>query len=336
MSASMRFMDHLDARTLDRHRGLAEFASRVGGTPLIALPPEPGCARIFAKCEWENPSGTVKDRVAFAMVYAFLRDLGADDAARAHLLEYTGGSLGLSLSKLCRRLGIPLTLVAGSFLPAASAAELAADGTELELVDKEKGFYAVIERAVELARLHPDWTLLYQHENPANPWIHRETTGRELLAQLKTAGAPRLDAGVASIGTGGSLIGVYEAARSRFPDVRLYATTPSELPYASPLPGNGLPKFAGSGGLGDGRRQGFVEPHDETVARHFHYSFDETLLSMRAFSERTGLRVGTSAAANLAAAREVSRELGEGGCVATIFPSLATKDEWAKCRELPS
>ena len=143
MSASMRFMDHLDARVLGRHRGLGEFAARVGGTPLIALPAEPGSARIFAKCEWENPSGTVKDRVAFAMVYAFLRDLGEGDSARAHLLEYTGGSLGLSLSKLCRRLGIPLTLVAGSFLPAAAAAELGADGTELDLVDKEKGFYAV-------------------------------------------------------------------------------------------------------------------------------------------------------------------------------------------------
>ena len=328
---AVRYEDHLDSAALARRPALAAFARRLGGTTLLELPQEPGCARIVAKCEWENPSGTVKDRVAFAMLYRLLSRRA--DAPR--VLEYSGGTLAVSLAGLCRALDLPLTVVVSSGTSAEALAQLERDGAGVELVAKEKGFYAVMERAFALSQAHPDWAFLYQHKNPANLWIHRCTTGREVVAQhARLFPGGRIDAWIASIGTGGSLIGAYDAIRAAHPGARLYGVTPAELPYASPLEPNGLPKFAGSGGLGCGRRQPFVEARDADVTSHFTYTFEDSLRELRRLTSVTGLRIGSSAAANLLAAREVARRVGPGGCVATIFPSAATPDEWRQAQAL--
>lgn len=331
-TAASALIDALDSTVLRSFPALEAFAQKLGGTSLIEVPIRRGSARILAKCEFENPSGSVKDRVAFAMIYRFLSSALDEEASRAHLLEYTGGTMGVSLAVLARSLGLPLTLTLSESAPSSIQQRLRDEGAELVLVDRELGFYGVMEQAKELSRRHPDWTFLYQHVNPANPWIHRVTTGAEIIAQ--TAGESDLQAWVASIGTGGSLIGVGDALRSRFPDLRLYATTPEELPYGSPLPPNGLPKFAGSGGLGHGLKQSFVEPEENHIARHFTFSYEETLAEMREFHHETGLRVGSSAAANLLAAREVASELGTGAVVATVFPSLASPEEWSRSQKL--
>lgn len=314
----------LDPAVLERHPALATFAADLGGTPLVSLPRRHGEARILAKCEWENPTGSIKDRTAFALLYDLLRREPEPD----RVLEYSGGNLAVSLSRLCGALGLANTLVMASFVPSAVVDAMRTQGTQVDLVPKELGFWAVMERAYALAERHPDWSFLHQHRNGANPWIHRTGTGEELLDDLADAGVARVDAWVASIGTGGTLIGVHETLRRCFPEVRMVAVTPAELPYGSPLPPNGLPKYAGSGGLGSGRKQPFVEAQEVRIWRRLVVSHPHSIAAISRLHEESGLRVGSSAAANWLAAIRVAREIGPDGVVATVFPSAATEQEW--------
>lgn len=323
----------LDPAVLERHPALAAFAAELGGTPLVSLPRRPGEARILAKCEWENPTGSIKDRTAFALLYDLLRREREPD----RVLEYSGGNLAVSLSRLCAALGLANTLVMASFVPSAVVDAMRAQGTQVDLVPKELGFWAVMERAYALAERHPDWSFLHQHRNHSNLWIHRTGTGQELLEGLTEAGIARVDAWVASIGTGGTLIGVHDALRQRFPEVRMVAVTPAELPYGSPRPPNGLPKYAGSGGLGSGRKQPFVKPREARIWRRLVVSHPHSIAGISRLHEESGLRVGSSAAANWLAAMRVAREIGPNGVVATVFPSAATDQEWtAACATTPA
>jgi cysteine synthase A len=330
--AGPRLRDALDHAVLERHPALAAFADALGGTPLVALPRRRGEALILAKCEWDNPTGSIKDRTAFALVYDLLRR----EPRPGRVLEYSGGNLAVSLSRLCGALGLPNTLVMASFVPQPAIAAMRAQGTEVELVPKELGFWAVMERAYALADRHPDWSFLHQHRNRSNLWVHRTATGGELLADLDAAGVTRVDAWVASVGTGGTLIGVHDALRRRHPQARLVAVTPAELPYGSPLPPNGLPKYAGSGGLGCGRKQPFVEEEEARLWRRLVVSHPHAIAGIARLHEESGLRVGSSAAANWLAALRIAREIGPDGVVATVFPSAATEQEWgAACATTP-
>lgn len=333
LRSTLEFLDHT---VLERFPPLAEFARNLGRTPLIQVPSVRGGARIFAKCEWFNPTGTVKDRTAFAMLYRLLQDQPGTALQRLHVLEYSGGSLAMSLSGLCGRLGLRRTLAMGSFVTPEAVAAMEREGSDVVLVDKEKGFWAVMEKAFELATQHPQWSFLYQHANPANLWVHRVLTGGELLQQLHSPELAGLQpaAWVASIGTGGSLAGVYQALAPHYPGLELYGVTPAELPYGSPLPPNGLPKYAGSGGLGSGRKQAFVEAIEEQVSAQLTVTFDESIRAMARFCRETGHRIGSSAAANWLAARQVARRFGPDRVVLTLFPSLPTPAEWAKAEQI--
>jgi len=326
-----RYTEHLDWKELKRFPALQDFALRVGGTTLLEIPTSRSSARIFAKCEGENPSGSVKDRVSFAMLYQLLLSLSEQELKELELLEYSGGTLAASLAQLCHALELPLTMVLGSFMPGSTIENLRNLGANIELVDKDKGFYAVMERAFELSRNHPGRRFLHQHENGANLWIHRNTTGKEILHQFRKMRPSRnsgIDAWIASIGTGGTLMGVYDALTEAYPAARLFAVTPSEMPYGTSAPPNGLPKFAGSGGFGFGRRQPFVAKREDNIFGHFHFSYPECLNEIKAFAKRTGVRLGTSSAANLLAARKVAEKLGHDKNVVTIFPSFASEEEW--------
>jgi cysteine synthase A len=314
----------LNPAVLEAFPPLGRFRAQLGSR-LLEVPQVSGCGRVFAKCELDNPTGTVKDRVACAMLWRLLQAEGT--AHGLHVLEYSGGTLAVPLARLCQELGMSITLVLSSGSDPSLLDQLAALHADVELVDKTKGFYAVMERAMELSRQNPSWKFLYQHENEANIFMHETTTGKEILEQLPVA---RVDAWVTSIGTGGSLIGVYRALSRVYPGLVLYATTPAELPYGSPEAGNGKPKFAGSGGLGNGIRQPFVKPYDDLVRSHMTYGYPEALVLMRDFHRETGMWIGSSAAANLAAARTLAAELGPEGVVVTLFPSAGTPEEQAR------
>ncbi len=305
---------------------LADFRSRLGQTDLIEVPGLPGSARILAKCEWQNPAGSIKDRVAYALVCDALTRHGARPLSELKILEYSGGNLAGALSYLCAALGISMRFVLSSAAPASLLSMLDKRGARVDLVDKERGFIAVVQTALRIAEAEPDWTLLYQHRNPINVAFHRDTTGAEILEQL---GAQVPSAWIASIGTGGSLIGVSRVLHAAFPSIRTIGVTPAELPYASELPPNGLPKYGGSGGMGAGVRQPFVRMDDDIVD-HRTMSFPDSIKGMAEFYALTGIRIGSSSAANWLVARQIASELPADATVVTVFPCAGTPEEWKR------
>lgn len=205
------------------HPRLVPFARQLGGTSLREVPGPPGGARILAKCEGENPVGSVKDRVAYALICSALEGHGDRDLSELRLLEYSGGNLARALAHLGALLGIHMKFVVPSVTPPSLLDTLTGYGFEYALVDKELGFLGVIEETLALAAAQPEWTLLYQHRNEVNPAFHAATTGAELLDQLDGV---RPAAWVASIGSGGTLTGVRSRLLEVAPGLRTVGVTP--------------------------------------------------------------------------------------------------------------
>lgn len=307
----------------DRYPALRPFIERVGNTPLLAIPGAPEEARIYAKRESENPCGTIKDRVALAMMWRALSQ-GYDPRSQ-EILEYSGGQLSVALAQICAALEAPAQMVLSDATAPSLVEAVRSCGARVELVPKSAGFWGVMQRAVALKAARPDYWFLYQHQNPANVAMHRSATAEEILRQLPGV---RIDAWIAAIGTGGTLAGVGSRLREVHPEISIYGVTPAELPYGSPEPPNGLPKFAGSGGLGCGRKQQFVQAIEDSIGGHFHIFYPEALAEMARFEEATGIRIGSSAAANLLAARRVAARLGPQAVIVTVFPSAGSAEEW--------
>jgi cysteine synthase A len=307
---------------------LAEFKARLGDTRLLELPRTGKGARIFAKCEWENPVGSIKDRVAYALMCDALSRHGLRPLDELRVLEYSGGNLAGALSYLGAELGITMRLVLSSAAPPSLLSALASRKAHVDLVDKDLGFIAVLEKALAIAESEPGWTLLYQHRNPSNLAWHRDTTGVEVVQQLGEARSVPA-AWVASVGTGGTLVGVAHALRAMNPSLRTVAVTPAELPYGSERPPNGLPKFSGSGGMGHGIRQPFIHTDNGRI-EHRVISFEQSIRAMAEFLTATGTRIGSSAAANWLVARDVASELPDDAAVVTVFPDAGTPEEWLR------
>jgi cysteine synthase A len=309
-----------------RYPAYAAFGRELGKTPLLAVPGPRSGAAIVAKCEWHNPEGSVKDRVAYALVGNALQAHGERPLSELRLLEYSGGGLSRALSRLCSDLGLHAWFFLSSASPRSLLDTLAERGARVDLVPKEKGFLEVVRSTLRAAEAHPEWTLLYQHRNAANLEFHRSTTGAEVLHDM--AGR-HIDAWVASIGTGGTLVGVLQALSARHPRIRAIGVTPAELPYASPEPPNGLPKYAGSGGMGHGIRQPFVTLRDQDI-EHRSISYPQALEAMAEFHGLTGIKIGSSAAANWLVAKEIAGALPPSSTVATIFPDAGNPEEWER------
>lgn len=310
----------------ERYPAYGRFGRRLGHTSLMEVPGPAGGAAVLAKCEWENPEGSIKDRVAYALLGSALEQHGGRPLDELRVIEYSGGNLARALSSLCADLGIRSRFVLSSASPPSLVDTLLGRGAQVELVDQEKGFLEVVRHALRAAEEDPGWTLLYQHRNPANVLFHERTTGAEILEQT---GGRRVAAWVASIGTGGTLVGVLRALRARHPAVRAVGVAPAELPYGSEEKPNGLPKYAGSGGMGNGIRQPFVTLHDDEV-EHLTVSYPRCLEVMAEFFDATGVRIGSSAAANWLAARKVAESLPASATVVTVLPDAGTPEEWAR------
>lgn len=306
-----------------RYPALAAFRRRLGGTSLIEVPSVPGGATILAKCEWENPAGSVKDRPAYALLCDALRRHA--NGARPHILEYSGGKLADALSYLGAETGVQMRLVVSSFSPPSLLDRLRDRGAIVDIVDKHSGFIGVIRHAQRIVEEDPSWTLLFQHVNPVNLAFHEQTTGREILEQL-AGREPRT--WVASIGSGGTLIGVLRALRPRYPDLRAIGVTPAEAPYGAEGPPNAERKFGGAAGLGYGIRQPFVHAYDGEIAAHHHVSYQEAMDATAELYDLTGIRVGGSSGANWLVAREVAAELPPAAVVLTVFADAGTPEQW--------
>jgi cysteine synthase A len=281
----------------------------IGSTPVVRLSRLPQLApvqgEVWMKLENLNPGGSVKDRIARAMIEAAeatgtLRPGGT-------IIEATSGNTGIGLALVAVPKRYRLVLTMPDTMSRERQALLKGYGAQLELAPDTKGMQGAIDRAESLLAEHPDWFMPRQFENPANPEAHRRTTAREILQQL-----PGLTAFVAGVGTGGTITGVGTVLHAERPGVDVIAVEPA----ASAVLSGGPAGFHGIQGIG----AGFIPPILDRTAydRVVPVRDDVAIEHARALARYEGLLVGISSGANCAAAIEVARQQGPGACVVTM------------------
>ena len=272
----------------------------VGSTPLVELPrlsPKPS-VRLYAKLEGQNPSGSIKDRVAKAMIAA-AESSGELEPGR-RLLEPTSGNTGIALALVARLRGYPLTCVLPANVTAERRRLLRLYGAEIVESPGEEGSNGAVRLAIQLAERDPSFFMPFQYANEANPRAHYEGTGAEIAAALD-----RVDVLVAGLGTGGTLMGAGERLRETFPDVVVAA--------AEPLPGD---EVMGLRSLGDG----YVPPILDVskLDRKLLVSNADAVSGLRLLLEREGVFGGVSSGAVVHAALRLAGELDEGVVVCVL------------------
>jgi cysteine synthase A len=197
----------------------------IGATPLVRLNriPRAGGAAVLAKMESLNPGGSVKDRIALAMVEDAERR--GVLAAGATLVEPTSGNTGIGLAMVCAVRGYRLILTMPDDMSVERQRLLARYGAEIHLTPAMEGMTGAVFAAQEICREHPDYFMPLQFENPANPEVHRRTTAVEILE----ATDERLDVFVAAVGTGGTVTGVGEVLKERVPGLRVVGVELDEI-----------------------------------------------------------------------------------------------------------
>ena len=281
----------------------------VGDTPTVRLTRLAGddVAEVWVKLEAKNPSGSVKDRAARAMVEAAEADglLGPG----ATLVEPTSGNTGISLAMIAAVRGYRCTLVMPDDMSVGRRYLLAAYGADLELTRADAGMQGAVDRARELVAKEPGAFMPQQFENKANPAAHEQTTGPELLAALEG----RLDAFVTGVGTGGTFTGVGRYLRAQGSKARLCAVEPRRSPVLS----GGRPGLHGIQGLG----AGFVPPVLDTglIDEVIQVSDPDAHRMAERLAREEGFLVGPSSGANVWAALKLAGELGPGKRVATVL-----------------
>jgi cysteine synthase len=272
----------------------------VGDTPLVELArlsPKPS-VRLYAKLEGQNPSGSIKDRVALAMIEAAERS-GELEPGR-ELLEPTSGNTGIALALVARLKGYPLTCVLPENVTEERRRLLRLYGATIIDSPGSEGSNGAVRLALELAQREPRFFMPFQYANEANPRAHYEGTGAEIAEALD-----RVDVLVAGLGTGGTLMGAGERLRESFPDVVVAA--------AEPLPGDPV---LGLRSL----EEGYVPPILDIAKldRKLLVSNEDAVESVRALLNAEGLFAGISSGAVVHVARRLASELEEGVVVCVL------------------
>ena len=280
----------------------------VGNTPMVRLNRVvPDGARVLAKLESLNPVGSVKDRIAVAMVERAEREGRLRPGAT--IVEPTSGNTGIGLAMVAAARGYRLILTMPEDMSLERRQLLARFGAELHLTPAIEGMTGAVFAARELVRAHADYFMPQQFENPANPEVHRRTTAREILEQ--TAG--RLDAFVAGVGTGGTISGVGSVLREELRDVLIVAVEPAR----SPVLQGGRARPHAIQGIGASFVPGVF---DRSVVDRIVGVEDHEASAMTArLAREEGLLVGISSGANALVAARVARELGPGRTVVTVL-----------------
>ena len=286
----------------------------IGDTPLLKLNRYSKNAgitdvTILAKLEYLNPAGSVKDRIALAMI---------EDAEKkgilkpgATIIEPTSGNTGIGIAAVAAAKGYHAILTLPETMSVERRNLLHAYGAELVLTEGAKGMKGAIAKAEELQKSIPDSVILGQFENPANPQVHKETTGPEIWKQTEG----KIDIFIAGIGTGGTITGVGEYLKSQNPDIQVVAVEPAGSPVLSK--GNaGAHKIQGIGA-------GFVpvvlntKVYDEVLAIENEDAFAEG----KQFAVSEGILVGISSGAALKAAKILAaRPENKGKTIVALLP----------------
>ena len=271
----------------------------VGNTPLVELTRlSPEGVHLYAKLEGQNPTGSIKDRIAKAMIEA--AEASGELEPGRELLEPTSGNTGISLAMVAKVKGYRLTCVVPENVTEERLKLLRLLGVELILSPGAEGSNGAVTLALELAEREPRYFLPFQYANDANPQAHYDGTGAEIAADLE-----RVDVVVAGLGTGGTLMGVGRRLREQFADVVVAA--------AEPLPGDPV---LGLRSLEDG----YVPPilDVDQLDRKILVSNADSVAGMRALLEREAIFAGVSSGGVLHVARRLAEELDEGVVVAIL------------------
>jgi cysteine synthase len=275
----------------------------VGNTPLVELRPV-GDVQVYAKLEGQNPTGSIKDRIAKAMIEA--AEASGELEPGRELLEPTSGNTGISLALVAKLKGYPLTCVMPENATEERKRLLRLFGANIVFSPGEEGSNGAVRLALKLAERNPRYFMPFQYANEANPRAHYEGTGAEIAEALD-----RVDVLVAGLGTGGTLMGTGERLRESFPEVVIAA--------AEPLPGDPV---MGLRSLDDG----YVPPILDVskLDRKVLVSNEESVREVRRLLDDEGIFAGVSAGAVGHVARTLAAELDEGVVVA-IFADAGWK-----------
>ncbi len=268
----------------------------IGNTPLLELPsfsPKPS-VRLYAKLEGLNPTGSIKDRIAKAMLDAAELETGA------RVIEPTSGNTGISLALVCRLRGYRLTCVMPENATEERKRLLELYGAEIVYSPGAEGTNGAVRLAQELVERDPSLFMPFQYENEANPRAHYEGTGAEIVEALD-----RVDVLVAGLGTGGTLMGAGARLRERWPDVVVAAV--------EPLPGDPV---MGLRSL----EEGYVPPILDVskLDRKVLVSNEESIVGVRDLLAQEGLFAGVSSGAVVHVARKLADELDDGVVVCIL------------------
>jgi len=269
----------------------------IGDTPLVELRPV-GDVRLYAKLEGQNPTGSIKDRVAKAMIEA--AEASGELEPGRELLEPTSGNTGISLALVAKLKGYPLTCVLPENATEERKRVLKLFGARIVLSPGEEGSNGAVRLALRLAEANPRYFMPFQYGNAANPRAHYEGTGAEIAEALD-----RVDVLVAGLGTGGTLMGTGERLRESFPDVVVAA--------AEPLPGDPV---MGLRSLDEG----YVPPILDVsrLDRKLLVSNDESVRGLKRLLEEEGIFAGVSSGAVVHVARKLAAERDGGTVVAVL------------------
>ncbi len=291
----------------------------IGDTPMIKLATPERSAELYAKLEYMNPSGSVKDRIAKQMIEAAQRR-GAIKP-RDTIVEATSGNTGIGLAMVGAAMGYSVVIV----MPATASAErrsvMKHYGARVVLTPAADFVKGAMSKAKELAK-RPGWWMPSQFENFDNVAAHMENTGKEIIDQVPGG---RVDAFAAGIGTGGTIMGVAKALRKRNPGVRIVAVEPVGLKDEAPRKIKSHLEIIDHQveGIGDGFVPAIVE--EGMINEWVPVSDEDAIETACCLTRENGLFVGISSGANVFASMIVAKKLGAGKNVVTILPDSADR-----------
>lgn len=294
----------------------ANITELIGNTPLVQLNHISNAtqATVLGKCEFMNPTSSVKDRIGFNMIKTAM-DEGKINQETL-IVEPTSGNTGIALASICAALGLKLTLTMPESMSIERRNLLKALGATLVLTPAAQGMKGAIEEANALVMANPNAIILQQFANPANPAIHRVTTAQEILRD--TDG--KVDIFVAAIGTGGTITGTGEALRAILPEIQIIAVEPKDSPILSGgKPGPHKIQGIGAGFIPDVLNTSL---YNEIIT----ISNEDAIAASKTLAKTEGLLVGISAGANVHAASIVAaRPENKGKTIVTILCDTAER-----------
>jgi len=287
----------------------------IGNTPLVKLNNVvgEGSAEVYGKLEGFNPGSSVKDRIGLSMIEAAERDgLLKKDSV---IIEPTSGNTGIALAMVGVVKGYKTVFTMPETMSVERRKLLTFFGAEIILTEGSKGMKGAVEKAEELVK-EKGYFMPQQFNNPANPEIHRETTGPEIIKQLE---GKKLDYFVAGVGTGGTISGAGDTLKKKYPDVRIIAVEPKDSPVLS----SGEPGPHKIQGIGAGFIPNVYNP--KVVDEIIQVTNEDAIATSKRLAKEEGMLCGISSGANAWAALQIAKKARKGKIVVVILPDTGER-----------